>query len=115
MSRPLLVLTVALAGYAVLSSLLAAGVAAFWRHRGTNVHSATMMALLRLLPAGFGALATAVIVVPAFLIYEPIRESEPVGPIAIALALISLALAGSAAVNAVRTLVQTGRLERRWL
>jgi beta-lactamase regulating signal transducer with metallopeptidase domain len=115
MSRPLLVLTVALAGYAVISSLLAAAVAAFWRRRGTNVHSASTLALLRLLPAGFGALATAVIVVPAFLVYEPVRESEPVGPIVIALALVALGVASAAAAIAVRTLLQTVRLERRWL
>ena len=115
MSRSLLVLTVAMAGYAVASSLAAAAVAAFWRRRGSAIHSATTLALLRLIPAGFGALATATIVVPAFLLFEPVRDYEPVGPIAIALALFTLTLAGSAIVVAVRTLRHTIRLERMWM
>ena len=114
MSRPLLVLTVALAGYGIVSTLTAAVVALLWRRQYVS-GSAASLAALRFLPAVTGALITALIIVPAFAIFEPMRDSEPAGPIVLALAGFTLAITGSALRAAMRTLVQTARLARQWL
>jgi len=110
----LLLITVAFASYGVVSTLIAAGVVMFWR-RGRHGQSAAALALLRLLPAGAGALVTAAIVVPAFIIFEPVRASEPVGPFLIAFALIGVAVLVSAIWMALRTVSDTARLKRLWL
>lgn len=114
MSRPLLLITVALASYGAVSTVVAAGVAIFWR-RARHGNSATALALLRLLPAAAAALVTAAIAVPAFLAFEPVRASEPVGPLLIVLALIGCAVMLSAAAMAIRTIADTARLTRVWL
>lgn len=121
MSRPLIVISVALAAYAALNVILSAVAAAAWRMRGVAATSARpalrarRLLMLRAFPTVVAALLTAAVIVPAFSIFEPYRESERVGPALLGLAILGLAQCVVAVLTAVGTAVRTSLVARRWL
>ena len=119
MSPSLLVVFVALGTYAVLSTLGSLAVAAAWRFAGMRplpaARRARRIVMLRLLPFAAGAIVTLGLVVPGFVMFEPARAAEVVGPALIALALAGAWLIIAAAVMAIRTAAVTMTLERAWL
>ena len=121
MSRPMLVVSVALAAYAVLNLILSAIVAVVWRwrvldgvSRGPHV-SARRLLMLRAMPTVVATIATLAVIIPAFLLFEPYRETEPVGPVLRALAAIGLAQCAIALLTAIVTTIRTSIVARRWL
>ena len=121
MSRPLLLMAVALAAYAVLSSVGSLLAMAVWhaglrrRADGSPAVRARRLVTLRAFPAVAAASVIATLVVPAFVIFEPVRATEAVGPALIALALLGLALLCGGAATAALSAFATWRIERRWL
>lgn len=119
MSPALLVVFVALATYAVLSTLGSIAVAAAWRLAGMRPLPAAVRArrivMLRLLPSAAAAIVTFGVVVPGFVVFEPARAVEVVGPALIALAMAGAWLIIAAAAMAIRTASVTRTLERAWL
>ena len=119
MTRPLLVLSVALAAYAVLSTLGSIAVAVAWRIAGTRrlpaARRARRIVMLRVFPSAAAAIVTLGIVVPGFAVFEPARAAEGAGPALLALALTGALLLFAAAAMAIRTASVTRRLERAWL
>ena len=121
MSRAMLLLSVALASYAVLSSLGSLAVSLLWR-RGVIDRTgapaairAKRLLLLRALPSLAAAALAGAVVMPAFAIFEPVHAYEPVGPVLRLLAAFGLALLATAAMTAVASAVATYRIEREWL
>lgn len=106
---------VGLASYFAISSVLALAISLWWRIERPAVADANRLLALRLLPAGGGGLLTLLLVVPAFLHFEPAHDGERAGP------LLWLLSAGGAFVLAggltriVRAVVHTRRLRLRWL
>lgn len=119
MSRPMLVLSVALAAYAVLSTLASIAVAAAWRFVDLRGLPATVRArkivMLRVFPAAAATTVTLGLVVPGFVVFEPVRAAEVVGPALLGLAMTGALLVLAAAAVAIRTASVTMRLERAWL
>lgn len=120
MTRPLLVISVALASYAVLSSVASLMVMAYWRtgvaQRIASPGSrARGLVLLRALPSIAAFLVIGAIVMPAFLIFEPVRAFEAVGPAFVALAALGFLLLASGVASATRSAFATWQIERRWL
>jgi hypothetical protein len=95
------VLCLALLGvYGLTSLLLSILVALAWRAGLNRMHSTSNDLLaIRLLPTAGAALLALTVVLPAFLIYEPAREPEEVGPLLMALALWALATAAAGIVR----------------
>jgi beta-lactamase regulating signal transducer with metallopeptidase domain len=121
MTRLALAIAVSLAGYAVISTVVAFIVAAIWRSgrlSGVSVNparTATRLVAMRIAPALLGVTLSVGVVLPVFLAFEPVRESEPVGPILIALAAVGLLVIGAAISMAARVAVMTRRIQRQWL
>ena len=119
MSPSLLVVFVALATYAVLSTLGTLAVAVVWRFAGMRPMPAALRArrivTLRLLPSAVAVIVTLGLVVPGFVLFEPARAAEVAGPALIALALAGAWLIIAAAAMAIRTASVTMKLERAWL
>lgn len=120
MTRPLLVISVALASYAVLSSIASLVVSACWRtgllqRTASPAARARRLVMLRALPTVAAAIGVGAVVMPAFLIFEPVRAFETVGPVFIALTVLGLLLLASGAVTAARSAYSTWRIERHWL
>lgn len=119
MSRPMLVIAVALAGYAVISTLASIAVAAAWRRVDMRRMSAALRArnivLLRVLPSAAAAILTLGLVTPGFVAFEPMRGAEMAGPALQALAAAGAVLILSAIALAIRTASVTGKLQRAWL
>jgi Zn-dependent protease with chaperone function len=121
MSRPLLILVVALAAYAMLNIAGSIAVAMAWRFRlacwqhPSPITRARRLLWLRAL-ATLAALAIALgIVTPAFAMFEPERPSEMAGPLIIVLALVaSIQLAISLWV-AIASALRTRAAARAWL
>lgn len=96
MSRPLLMLTVALASYALLNAAGSIAVALAWRSRIHGWQDAAPMVrarrllCLRAVPTLLSVVATLGVVMPAFAIFEPDRPSEMAGPLVIILALVAV-------------------------
>jgi Zn-dependent protease with chaperone function len=115
----MLVLSVALAAYAVLSTLASIAVAAAWRitdMRGLPAHvRARKIILLRVCPSAAAAIVTLGLVIPGFVVFEPVRPSELAGPALLALSGAGALLLLAAAALAIRTTSITMRLERAWL
>jgi hypothetical protein len=86
---------VMLASYAVACILASLLVAAAWHTRllRSNFRPNELLAL-RLVPSGGSALVVLAIVMPAFLVYEPVRETEEIGPLVWVLAAFSLLALG---------------------
>jgi hypothetical protein len=104
---------VLVASYGLTSLLLSMLVAVAWRIGLARMCSSSHDFLaLRLLPAGGAALLTLTVILPSFLIYEPDRQIEEVGPFLIALVLSVLItvsagiIRGGRAGWAARTLLQ---------
>jgi Zn-dependent protease with chaperone function len=119
-NRAVLIVTVAFAGYAVISSLLALIVGVVWRadYAGIQIapaRRATRLVALRITPSALGLILSAGVVLPVFLAFEPVRDSEPVGPLLILLAVAGLVTVFAAARAAVRAVVLTSRVKRQWL
>lgn len=121
MNPEMRVALVILASYAGISTLVAAATAAVWRaglierDNPTPTIRAWRLTLLRALPFATGALVTAVLVTPGYLAFEPDHESEEVGPVLMALAMLGGFLLGAGLLIALRAVIATWRLERRWL
>jgi beta-lactamase regulating signal transducer with metallopeptidase domain len=121
MSRPLLVMAVGLASYALLSSVASLLVMVVWqaglRHRadGSPAVRARRLVTLRTFPATAAAIVVTTVVMPAFLISEPVRAAEAVGPVLMVLALFGLVLLAGGLALAVHSVLATWRIERRWL
>lgn len=121
MSRPLLLVSVALAGYALVSSLASLVVVAAWHSRWLSRQEwpaairARRLVLLRAFPAASAGIIVSLLVMPAFVMFEPVRTAEPVGPILIGLALAGLGLLGAGFATAAMSALVTWRVERRWL
>lgn len=120
MSRALLLLSVALASYAVLSTIGSLVALAIWRTGGfarlaSPALRARRLVMLRALPVAAAVTALATVVMPAFILFEPDHVFETVGPAFMALAALGAALLLSGAVNAALTALITWRVERAWL
>lgn len=121
MTRPVLMISVALASYAVISSIASLIAMVVWqsgllnRAESAAAVRARRLVLLRAFPAVAGALLVGGIIMPAFVIFEPVRAFEAVGPVLVGLAALGLVLLASGVGNAVITAFSTWRIERRWL
>ena len=121
MSRPMLILTVALAAYALLNAAASIVVALAWRSRiARHPHASPVIRARRLLwlrasSSLWPALLTLALVTPAFAIFEPDRPSEVAGPVIIGLALVaSIQIAISLAI-ALAASLRTHAAARTWL
>jgi hypothetical protein len=121
MSRSALIVLVGLSAYCLLDLAISLVVAIVWRTRAVAPSNlpptvrARRLLHLRLVPA-FAALAiTLLVVVPAFVIFEPPSTGEPVGPVLAALASLALLQLSVAAITAARSIWLTRRVEREWL
>ena len=104
---------VLVAVYALTSLLLSILVAVTWRAGLDRMpwRSNDFLAM-RLLPTGGAALLTLTVVLPAFVIYEPVHELEEVGPFLMALVLLALATAAAGIVRGWRAGVASRALLR---
>ncbi|MEY4636710.1 MAG: BlaR1 peptidase [Acidobacteriota bacterium] len=121
MSRPLLLVSVALASYALLSSLASLVAVVAWQSGGLSGQNwspairARRLVMLRAFPTAAAGLIVSILVMPAFVMFEPVRATEPVGPILIGLAIVGLGLLGAGFGSAAMSALATWRVERRWL
>jgi Zn-dependent protease with chaperone function len=120
MTRPMLIVTVALASYAALNLLASLALALLWRSGAPALPiapaaRARRLAWLRAVPGIGAASLTALVVVPAFVTFEPFAAAEPVGPVALLLAAVAAAQAAASAWLAVATTTRTRAVARRWL
>ena len=121
MSRAMLLLSVALAAYAALNVIGSLMVAALWRRGrigGVNERpqvTARRLLMLRAVPSLAATVVTLAVIMPAFIFFEPYRETEPVGPVLLALATLGLAQWAIATITAIVTTIRTSIVARRWL
>lgn len=121
MSRPLLFASVALASYAVISSVASLLVMALW-HTGilsragwSPAPRARRLILLRAAPVVGAVVLVTLLVIPAFAAFEPVHAFEAVGPVLWMLALLGAALTASGIARAVISAIATRRVARQWL
>jgi Zn-dependent protease with chaperone function len=100
--------------YALTCVLLCLGVAVIW-HAGLRRRwlSAGELLALRLLPSLGAAFLTITVTLPAFLVHEPHRQTEPVGYLLVLLALCALVAVGSGVLRGCRAWAATRTLLRR--
>lgn len=121
MSRPLLILAVALAAYAMLNIAVSIAVAMAWRARlalwqhASPVTRARRLLWLRATPTLAAALLSLGVITPAFAIFEPDRPSEMAGVLAIALAVTAFSEVAFGAFTALVTAWRTRAAARDWL
>ena len=121
MSRTLLCASVALASYAVISSVASLLVMALWhtgilgRARWSPALRARRLIMLRAAPVVGAVVLVTLLVMPAFAAFEPVHAFEAVGPVVWMLALLGAALIASGAAHAVVSAIATRRIERQWL
>jgi Zn-dependent protease with chaperone function len=121
MTRTALIAVVGLAGYAAINILLSALVALAWRLRpapqadASAASRARQLVCLRGLPAAGAALLVLAVVVPAFVIFEPVTAAERSGPLVTFLAVIGLAQIVVSIGIAVATAVRTRGAAHAWL
>lgn len=121
MNPEMRVALVVLASYATVSTFIAAAAAAVFRaglierDSPSPATRASRLTLLRALPVAVGVLVTAIVVTPGYLAFEPDQESEAVGPVLIALAMVGIFVLGAGLLIALRAVIATWRLERQWL
>jgi len=116
-----MIVTVALAAYCLLDLAISAFVAILWRTRAIapadvppHVRARRVM-WLRLAP-GISAMAiTMIVVTPAFAIFEPRHTNETAGPALLALAIAAMMQIITALTRAIRSVMLTAAVERRWL
>jgi Zn-dependent protease with chaperone function len=106
---------VGLASFFALSTLLTAGVAAWWRLARPTTMDANRLLALRLLPAAGGFLVTMCLVLPAFLRFEPVYDGEQPGPVLLFLSAAGASVVLAGLVRMARAVILTRRLRRRWL
>lgn len=113
MNSALILCVVLLGVYALVCLLLSALVQISWFAglEGTRQASRDLLAL-RLLPPAGALLVAFGTVMPAFLIYEPSRQAEGLGPLLLGLALLALAMVGDGAQRGWRACRATGKLMR---
>ena len=121
MSRPLLIVVVALAAYAMLNIAGSIAVAmawrsrlAFWQHASPVTRARRLLWLRALAPLASVTIALG-IVTPAFAIFEPERPSEMAGPLVIALALMASTQLAISLWTAVASALRTRTAARAWL
>ena len=121
MSRPVLLVSVALASYALLSTAASLIAMLAWRsgrltsRQGPPAIRARRLVMLRAFPVASAGVIVSLLVMPAFVMFEPVRATEPVGPILIGLAIVGLGLLGAGFATAAMSALATWRVERRWL
>ena len=121
MTRAALIVTVAFAAYAVISSLLALVIGLVWRARHARsladpARNATRLVVLRIAPSTLGLMLSAGVVIPVFVALEPIRDYEPVGPLPIGLAAIGLmVVVRQRRASRLSAAFVTRRIRRQWL
>jgi Zn-dependent protease with chaperone function len=119
MTRPMMIAAVALAAYCLIDIGVSLLVAMLWRTRGVApltlppATRARRIFLLRLVPAAAAVTVTSLIVLPAFMLYEPMQPGgERSGPLLQALAILAAMQIGIAVASAIRAIVVTGQLQR---
>ena len=121
MSRPLIIVSVALAAYCLLDLAISAFVATLWRTRAVAPADlppsvrARRLLLLRLTPCVSALAIATVVVAPAFAIFEPPHEYEAAGPVLLLLTATALLHLSGALLRAARSLWSTAKIERQWL
>ena len=120
MTRPVLSLLVGLGSYATLNLLGSIALAVAWRaglfaNVAPPATRARRLAWLRAVPSFAAAIVSLAIVVPAFLMFEPYREAEPVGPILPLLATAAIAQIAASCWLAVAGAIRTRIVARAWL
>jgi Zn-dependent protease with chaperone function len=121
MTRGFLIAVVGLAGYAALNVTLSAIVALTWRLQpgsrpdATAASRARQLVWLRALPSAAAALLVGAVVIPAFVIFEPIRAAETSGPLVTGLAIIGLSQIALAMWMAVTAVARTRGAAHAWL
>jgi hypothetical protein len=121
MSRPLMIVAVALAAYCLLDLAISAFVAILWRTRAVAPSDlppsvrARRLFFLRLVPGVSAIVITIGVVAPAFVLFEPVHGNESAGPALQLLALAAALQITGAVSRAVRSLFVTAKIERQWL
>lgn len=106
---------VGVASFFALSTLLAAGVAAWWRLARPTTMDANRLLALRLAAAVGGFLLTACLVTPAFVRFEPAHDGERPGPLLLLLSAAGAWVMLAGLVRVMRAVILTRRLRLRWL
>jgi Zn-dependent protease with chaperone function len=121
MSRTALIVMVSLSAYGLLDIAVSMLVAIVWRTRAVAPASlppavrAKRLLQLRMVPAAAAAAIALLVLTPAFVIFEPPSNGEPIGPVFALFAAVALLQLSLAAFTAVRSLWITRRIERGWL
>jgi Zn-dependent protease with chaperone function len=121
MSRPAIIAMVCLAAYCLLDVAISAFVAIIWRTRAVAPSDlppsvrARRLLLLRATPAALSAAITLLIVAPAFTLFEPIHDNEPIGPVLAVLSAVAGLQLSAAVIRGWHSARLTARIEREWL
>jgi hypothetical protein len=121
MSRPALIVLVGLSAYCLLDLAISLVVAVVWRTRAVApadlppLVRARRLLQLRLVPGVATLALTLFVVVPAFVLFEPRRNEEDIGPLLALLSSLALLQLSVAAITAARSVWLTRRVEREWL
>jgi hypothetical protein len=121
MTRAAMIVMVCLSAYCLLDLVVSGFVAIVWRTRAvapTDLPPAVRarrVLLLRLTPFVTSAAITLLIVAPAFVLFEPVQDNEPYGPMLALLASLAFAHLAGAAIWATFSLCLTRRIEEDWL
>jgi hypothetical protein len=116
----LIAVSLGLTAYLAVASVVSLLVALAWSSRGRALSpageggQARARFALRLLPAGMGLAFVALFYAPAFLLFEPSRTEETVGPMLAALAAIAAALVLTGIARGLLSWLETRRLVARW-
>ena len=117
----MLILLVGLGAYAALNLVFSLAFAVAWRAGLLNnlapssAARARRLAWWRSFPSLAAALVALVIVVPAFVMFEPYRDAEAVGPILPTLALVAIAQFVASGWLALASAIRTRMVTRAWL
>lgn len=116
-----MIVMVCLSAYCLIDLAVSAFVSILWRTRAVapatlppHVRARRIM-LLRITPCAMAIAITALVVAPAFALFEPGREGEPFGPTLALLAAFAAANLLAAFTRALNSLWVTKRVEREWL
>src|SRR5262245_22285610 len=121
MSRPAMIAMVCLAAYSLLDLAVSTLVALVWRTRAVAPSHlppavrARRVLQLRLTPVVASLSITALIVAPAFVLFEPAQHDEEFGPLVAIIATLGLAHLAGALMLGARSLWLTNRVAREWL
>ena len=117
----MLILLVGLGAYAALNLLCSLALAVAWRAglldnlAQSSSSRARRLAWLRAFPSLAAAIVTLVIVVPAFVMFEPYRDAEPVGPVLPVLAIVAIGQFAASWWLALASAIRTRIVARAWL